>query len=700
MGVMMVGWVAMGSEPLVALGRIVPVLASQFFKEPITDPVAVFLTILAVMLIAPLLVERLKLPGIIGLILAGVVIGPHGLGILERDDTIILLGTVGLLFLMFLGGLETSLDDLKNEADKPILFGLATFLLPMMLGTGITLALGYSFWASVLVASCFASHTLVALPVLNKLGIMRHPAITATLGATLITNVLALLVLAVVIKADQGDLTLGFWLFLIPALTIYTFSVLWGIPKLGRWFFKKFGHDEGAEFTFVLATLFVASYLASLIEIEPIVGAFLAGVAITQIIPRLSPLMNRVQFIGNTLFVPIFLISVGMLVDPFILVREPKSLLFAGILIGTELLSKFLAAWGSARWFGWPFPSTMTMFGLSIAQAASTLAAITIAFNIELVDEVVVNAIILMILVSCVLSPWIVSQWGPKMSTETTKSSKKDELRLPKDSLSNENPILGQRILVPVANPSTEDNLLRLAIILTKRVEGTLLPLHVLPDRNQPITETAKSHQRRLLETAETIAHAAAIPVEPIGRIDDSVDWGILRVSQERDADLLICGWKGYSNYQENFFGSVLDNIVRSATIPVLISRFPQPIGNTESILFAITGQQADMAQIQSTLAVAQAIAEELKAPLRVLQLTIGSLRDRELTQFLKTQSVTVQPVQGNAVRRVSEAIQPNTLLILIASTYNVGQPALGREPEAITRANWDTNIMVMNFPG
>ncbi|QQE63881.1 cation:H+ antiporter [Leptolyngbya sp. BL0902] len=680
------GW----AEPL-GLGASV---LAQLFAEPVTDPVAVFLTILAVMLVAPLIVERLKLPGIIGLILAGVVIGPHGLGILERDDTIILLGTVGLLFLMFLGGLETSLDDLKNDADKPIIFGFATFTVPMVLGTIVTLVLGYGFWAAVLVASCFASHTLVALPVLNKLGIMRHPSTTATLGATLITNILALLVLAVVIKADEGDLTLGFWLFLIPALTIYTVAVLWGVPKLGRWFFKKFGHDEGAEFTFVLAALFVASYLASLIEIEPIVGAFLAGVAITQIIPRLSPLMNRVQFIGNTLFVPIFLISVGMLVDPFILIRQPESLLLVTIIVLTELVSKFLAAWVSARWFGWRFPSTMVMFGLSMAQAASTLAAITIAFNIGLVDEVVVNAIVVMILVSCVLSPWVVARWG----TQLGNPSQSDQSTTPKIGEASEI-TLGKRILIPVANPSTEDNLLQLAIILTKRVKGTLLPLHVLPDRNQPITDAAKTQQRRLLETAETIAHAAAIPVESIGRIDDSVDWGILRTSQERDADLLICGWKGYSNYQENFFGSVLDNIVRLAQIPVLISRFPQPIENTEEVLLAITGQQENLGQIKVTLQVAQAIAEELKASLKVLQITIGSNRDRELTQFLKNQEVAVEPVQGNTVRRISDVVQPNTLLILIASTYNVGQPAMGREPEAVSQANWDTNIMVVNFP-
>ncbi|HSM84176.1 MAG TPA: cation:proton antiporter [Nodosilinea sp.] len=671
-----------------------PGALAQIFNEPLTDPVAIFLTILAIMLVAPLLVERLRLPGIIGLILAGVVVGPHGLGILGRDPTIVLLGTVGLLFLMFLGGLETSLDDLKRDADKPIIFGLATFIVPMLMGTGAMLVLGYGFWASVLVASCLASHTLVALPVLSKLGIMRHPASIATLGGTLITNVLALLVLAVVVKADQGDLTLSFWLFLIPALAVYTFAVLWGVPKLGRWFFKKFGHDEGAEFTFVLATLFVVSYLASLIEIEPIVGAFLAGVAITQIIPRLSPLMNRIQFIGNTLFVPIFLISVGMLVDPLILLREPQGLLIAAVIVLIELASKFLAAWGPARWFKWSFPSAMVMFGLSMAQAASTLAAITIAFDIGLVDELVVNAIIAMILVSCVLSPWVVARWGSKLQQESAEPSPVAQTETASLTL----PALGKRVLIPVANPNTEDNLLQLAIILTQRAQGTLLPLHVLPDRNQPIAEADKLRQTRLLDTAETIAHAATLPVETIGRIDDSVAWGILRTIQERNADLLICGWKGFSTYRENFFGSVIDTIVRSATIPVLISRFPQPIENTEQVLFAITDRHA-LGQIKSTLAIAHCLAEELKAPLQVVQITIGSAHDRQLTTLLQEQEIAIKPIQGNAVKRVSEAVQPNTLLVLLASSPSVGQSALGREPEALTRANWDTNMIVVHFP-
>ncbi|MGF1570608.1 MAG: cation:proton antiporter [Nodosilinea sp.] len=681
------------------LGSVSSPLLAQLLKNPITDPVAIFLTILAIMLLAPLLVERFRMPGIIGLILAGVLVGPNGLGILERDNTITLLGTVGLLFLMFLGGLETSLDDLKRNADKAIIFGLATFAVPMVLGTGVMMALGFGVLASVLVASCLASHTLVALPLLNKLGIMRTPPVTATLGATLITNVLALLVLAIVVKANEGNLTLGFWLFLIPSLVVYTVAVLWGVPNLGRWFFKRFGHDEGAEFTFVLAALFVVSYLASLIEIEPIVGAFLAGVAITQIIPRLSPLMNRIQFIGNTLFVPFFLISVGMLVDPLILVKEPRSLVVAAVIIVAELLSKFLAAWGSCLWFKWAFPSAMVMFGLSMAQAASTLAAITVAFEIDLVNELVVNGTIAMILVSCVLSPWVVARWGAKMQPQADPDPRSATAQVA-DNLPT--PVLGQRILVPVANPNTEDSLLTLAIILTKRAEGTLLPLHVLPDRNQPVAEPAKIRQRQLLEKAETIAHAAAIPVEAIGRIDDSIDWGIIRTAQEHDADLLICGWKGFSSYRENFFGSVLDTIVRNANIPVLVARFPQPIQNTRQILLALTGHQASLAQIQSTLAIAKALAEELKAPLQILQIVSDSPRDQNLSSLLgdtEGSAMQLRQVRGNVVRRVSDALEPDSLLMLIESTYTIGQPALGREPEAITRANWETNIMIVNFP-
>ena len=661
--------------------------------KPINDPVAVFLLILAIMLVAPLLFEKLRLPGIVGLILAGVVVGPEGLGLLERDENIILLGTVGLLFLMFMAGLETSLDDFKENGDKAVVFGLATFIAPMILGTAAMMALGYGFLAAVLIASCFASHTLLALPVLNKLGIMRVPAVNITLGATLITNVIALLVLAVVVKADGGNLTLSFWLFLIPALAIYTFATLWGVPRIGRWFFRKFGHDESAEFIFVLATLFIISYVASLIEVEPIIGAFLAGIALTPLIPQLSPLMNRIQFIGNTLFVPFFLISVGMLIDPLILIREPKSLLIAAVMIIAELISKFVAAWATGKWLGYKFPSVMVMFGLTIAQAASTLAAATVAYEIELIDRTTVNGIVALILFTCIASPLITEKWGKDINTANDS-----KVTLPDNAC-----LLAQRVLVPVANPSNESNLLNLALILSKAVDGTLLPLHVLCDHTSPVNTEAINQQMQLLAAAAEIAHSANAEVETIGRVDDAVDRGIVRAAIERKASLIICGWKGFSSYQENLFGGVIDNLAARAIIPVLIARFTQPIANTARIFLAVTKKQALSPEFSSTIDVAKVLAAELKAGLQVsiiLSKKQAGLTTSELGEL--GQDAFIAQLQGNFVRQVCGNIHRNDLVILATNTSNQrtnSKSAVGKLAESVARSQSTTSVLVIHFP-
>jgi Kef-type K+ transport system membrane component KefB/nucleotide-binding universal stress UspA family protein len=662
---------------------------------PVTDPVAIFLVIMAIMLVAPLLFERFRLPGIVGLILAGVIVGPNGFGLLERDTTIVLLGTVGLLFLMFMAGLETSLDDLKLNAKKAVIFGLATFAVPMVLGIVAMKLLGYSTLASVLVASCFASHTLLALPIASKLGIMRSPSVTVTLGGTLITNVLALLVLAVVVKAHQGNLTLSFWLFLLPSLGVYTFATLWGVPRLGRWFFRRFGHDEGAEFTFVVATLFVVSYLAKLIEIEPIIGAFLAGIAITQLIPQLSPLMNRIQFIGNTLFVPFFLISVGMLVNPLILFQEPRSLLVSAVMIGVAIVAKFVPAWGASKLFRFDFANMMVMFGLSVAQAASTLAAITVAYNIKLVDQLTVNGTIAMILVTCIASPWVTARWGQGMKSSSPKAA-------PAQTSASSTGSPRYRILVPVANPSTEDNLLQLALILAKSTSGTLLPLHVLSDAYAPVSAEAKQQQERLLVAAETIANAAVTDVEPIGRVDDSIDKGILRTAQERNANLLICGWKGYSTYRDNFFGSVIDNVARRTLVPMLITRFMQPISSTQRVFLAIADTEVSSASFQQTLFLTRTLATELKASLQVLQI-LSNPRLANAANAIPGlgEDVPVEQIRGNFVNQVAQLLKRDDLLVITHNAHpeRLNVPTLGVEPEAIARQHPDISIIIAHFP-
>ena len=662
---------------------------------PVTDPVAIFLVIMAIMLVAPLLFERFRLPGIVGLILAGVIVGPNGFGFLERDTTIVLLGTVGLLFLMFMAGLETSLDDLKLNAKKAVIFGLATFAVPMVLGIVAMKLLGYSTLASVLVASCFASHTLLALPIASKLGIMRSPSVTVTLGGTLITNVLALLVLAVVVKAHQGNLTLSFWLFLLPSLGVYTVATLWGVPRLGRWFFRRFGHDEGAEFTFVVATLFVVSYLAKLIEIEPIIGAFLAGIAITQLIPQLSPLMNRIQFIGNTLFVPFFLISVGMLVNPLILFQEPRSLLVSAVMIGVAIVAKFVPAWGASKLFRFDFANMMVMFGLSVAQAASTLAAITVAYNIKLVDQLTVNGTIAMILVTCIASPWVTARWGQGMKSSSPKAA-------PAQTSASSTGSPRYRILVPVANPSTEDNLLQLALILAKSTSGTLLPLHVLSDAYAPVSAEAKQQQERLLVAAETIANAAVTDVEPIGRVDDSIDKGILRTAQERNANLLICGWKGYSTYRDNFFGSVIDNVARRTLVPMLITRFMQPISSTQRVFLAIADTEVSSASFQQTLFLTRTLATELKASLQVLQI-LSNPRLANAANAIPGlgEDVPVEQIRGNFVNQVAQLLKRDDLLVITHNAHpeRLNVPTLGVEPEAIARQHPDISIIIAHFP-
>ncbi|MGI8932865.1 MAG: universal stress protein, partial [Phormidesmis sp.] len=447
--------------------------------------------------------------------------------------------------------------------------------------------------------------------------------------------------------------------------------------------------DEGAEFVFVLVALFVVSYIAGLIEIEPIVGAFLVGVAITQQIPTLSPLMNRIQFIGNTLFVPFFLISVGMLVDPLILFEEPKSLVVAGIIIAAELLSKFLAAWGTGKVFRWPFASSVTVFGLSVAQAASTLAAVTVAFNLEIVDEATVNGVIAMILVSCVLSPWITERWGSQMEAVAAGTASGDaELNW------------GKRILVPVSNPDTENSLLNLALVLSKRMEGTLLPLHVLSDR-RGISEHMQLQQQRLLDSAEDLAHSAVVEVEVVARVDHSIEKGILRAATERQASLVVCGWNDHTRYRSAVFGSMIDSILQQATVPVLVIRFPQPVETADRVILAIPVMRALSAAAKLSISVAQRLAEEIKAPLELLLIDSGS-RGQMTVPWIDelSEALTVTRVKGAPIHEISRALRKTDLLVIPAQRGRYqGKIAVRREPDAIAYRHPETSIVVVHTP-
>src|SRR5690554_3879276 len=286
------------------------------FELPLENPVPIFSLILFIILLSPILLRKLNIPGIIGLIIAGVVIGPHGLNILEKSSAIDLFSTIGLLYIMFIAGLELDMNQFKSNRNKSLLFGLFTFIFPLGIDFPVCYyLLGYDFNASFLTASMFATHTLVAYPIVSKLGVSKNQAVAITVGGTILTDTAVLIVLAIIVGNHKGTLDQAFWIQLGISLLIFSAIMFLLIPRIARWFFKKLESEKHAHYIFVLAVVFFAAFLAEVAGIEAIIGAFVAGLALNPLIPQSSTLMNRVEFIGNSLFIPFFLISVGMLVD-------------------------------------------------------------------------------------------------------------------------------------------------------------------------------------------------------------------------------------------------------------------------------------------------------------------------------------------------------------------------------------------------
>ena len=390
-------------------------LLSIFPPTPFTDPVLIVALATLLFLTVPVLAERIRVPGVIGLIVAGAAVGPHGFGLLARDQTIILLGTVGLLYLMLMVGLELDLHQFSLYRDRSIVFGTLSFLVPAVFGMAAGLALGYPLPSALLLASAFSSHTLLAFPIASRLGIVRNEAVTTALGGTILTEILALLLLAVVANsAGGGALNAAFWARLAVSFGIYVTAVMWGLPRLGRWFFRRSG-DGGTEFIFVLASLFTISWLAHAAGVEPIVGALLAGLALNRLVPAQGPLMNRIHFVGNTLFIPFFLLSVGMLVNVWAL-DSLRAWVIAGVLSGGVLISTWLGAWFTGRAFGYEPAEGWTVFGLTVPHAAGTLAIILVGYDLGLLDQTEVNAVVVMILATCLAGPWAVERFGRRVA--------------------------------------------------------------------------------------------------------------------------------------------------------------------------------------------------------------------------------------------------------------------------------------------
>ena len=562
------------------------VLASTIdFTLPLADPVLKFLLILLIILAAPLLLNKLRIPHLLGLIIAGAIIGPHGFNLVLRDSSIILSGTAGLLYIMFLAGLEIDMADFKRNSTKSLAFGMYTFLIPMILGTVVGIwILRFNVLTSVLLASMFASHTLIAYPIISKLGISKNKAVSITVGGTMITDTLALLVLTIIVGMATGQVNDMFWIRLGVSILIFALIVLFGFPFIGRWFFKHV-HDNISQYIFVLVMVFLGSFLAQVAGMEAIIGAFLSGLALNRLIPQSSPLMNRVEFVGNAIFIPFFLLGVGMLIDYRTFFTSFETIKVGLIMIIVATAAKYIAAWMTQKTFHLSTDQRSVIFGLSNAQAAATLAAVMVGYNvitgtdangepIRLLNESVLNGTILMILVTCTIASFAAQKGAHNIAAQDISDKEENK----KES---------EHILIPVSNEETVEELVNLSLaIKSPQNKNGLFALKVIDNHHSD--EKALIQSRRVLQTAVNTAAATDTRMKDLLRYDLSISNAIASVVKEREITDLVVGLHKEKDIPAAFLGHIVESVLAESSVSTFIYKPAQPISTVRRHLIII----------------------------------------------------------------------------------------------------------------
>ncbi|WP_257656589.1 cation:proton antiporter [Parapedobacter lycopersici] len=550
---------------------------SHAFETPLSNPVLIFSLILLIILLSPILLRRIKIPGIIGLILSGVVIGPHGLNVLERNSAVDLFSTIGLLYIMFIAGLELDMNEFRKTRHKSVLFGFFTFAIPILIGYPVCYyILGYDMLASTMISSMFATHTLVAYPVVNSYGISKNEAVAITIGGTILTDTAVLIILAVVVGASQGALSQQFWINIGVSFAIFLLIMFGVIPRIAKWFFQKVEGEKTAHYIFVLSVVFFAAFLAELAGLEHIIGAFVAGLALNKLIPHSSALMNRIEFIGNAIFIPFFLISVGMIVDTSVLLQGPAALIIAATLTVVAICSKWIAAWFTQLVFNYSGAQRQVIFGLSSAHAAATLAVIMVGYRYEVIDENVLNGTIVLILVTCIVA-----------SLVTEAASKKVVLAGDQDTVTSErNVAREEQLMLPIANLNNMESLLDFSILIkSKRSPHPVTLLTVVP--NNELAEQNLKRARKNLDSTAKYASGSETEVSMMATIDHNVASGISRAAREVAADGILLGWPSKPGIIEKMVGEKTESILNQTDANLFMCQVDKPlIGQKRITLF------------------------------------------------------------------------------------------------------------------
>ena len=548
---------------------------------PITDPTWIFLLVLLIILFAPILLNKLRIPHIIGMILAGLAIGEHGFNILARDSSFELFGKVGLYYIMFLAGLEMNMGDFKETRNKALVLGLLAFIVPIGIGFVANVSyLKYGVITSVLLASMYASHTLVAYPIVTRFGVSRHRSVSIAVGGTAVTDTLTLLVLAVVGGLFKGETGGLFWIWLVIKVIFLGAFIIYVFPRVGRWFFHRY-NDNVMQFIFVLAMVFLGAGLMEFVGMEGILGAFLAGLVLNRLIPHVSPLMNHLEFVGNALFIPYFLIGVGMLINLRVIFGHGDALKVAAVMIIMALTGKWIACWLTQKIYKMSVLERKLMYGLSTAQAAATLAAVLVGYNIilpggeRLLNDDVLNGTVLLILVTCVVSSLITERAAKKVAIDDSEPEK--------TSSATET----EKILVALNNPNTIEDMVNLSLVIRDpKLKDNLLAINVINDDNT--SDNLRMRSKRYLEKAAMMTTAVNVPLKQITRYDLNIASGIIHSAKENEITSIITGLHHKANITDSFFGVLAEHLLKGLNCELIISKFLIPVHTLKRIVVAV----------------------------------------------------------------------------------------------------------------
>jgi Kef-type K+ transport system membrane component KefB len=569
------------------------------------EPVVSFAILLAVILIVPIFFERLRLPGLVGLLAAGVVLGPNGLNLFQTDsETIRLLSDIGLIYLLFMSGLEVDIEQFQATKHRSAGFGFFTFIVPLFFGTIVGRLFGFGWNPAILIGSLFASHTLLAYPIVSRMGVVTNEAVTVTIGATIFTDIGALLVLAVCVGIHGGDFDTLSLVRLLLLLAVYSALVLFGFNWLGKEFFRRSGDEEGNQFLFILLAVFVAAVGAEVIGVEKIVGAFLAGLAVNNAVGE-GPVKEKVLFVGTVLFVPIFFIDLGLLINiPAFISSLGAIQLTLAIVVGL-IGSKFLAALFAKLAYRYSNREMITMWSLSMPQVAATLAATLVGVRAGLLTEDVLNAVIVLMLVTATLGPLITARSAVGLIPAASSLESGDSTVVWGEDV----PSQALTVVVPVYNPQTERYLIEMAALLVKHESGKVIPLSITAAHahmDAPELKKALQGSDLLLNRATEMSRGFGVEAEPLLRIDDSIAQGISRASREENANLIIMGWGKTTGLRARLFGNVIDSVLWASHCPVAVTRLLDSPTSFRRILVPIenlTQQAVRMVRFAEVLA-------------------------------------------------------------------------------------------------